>query len=368
MKINDFVSRIVAYYKSGMSIHVKGKIGRGKSSGIEGGVKAISKELGGNYGCVVLNAPLMNPPDTVGYLMPKEVGERMESVFTEPFWFRTEEGKRLEEYDGGIIFVDELDKADPDVKKILGEMKLSGRLGPHRIPGFVGPYDKPSTKGWRVWSAGNHPDERSGATKEYDHLINRHLEIVIDDDIDAVTDWMTKNDVHPVGLAFAHDHASVLFSEPPKVQGPWCTPRSFVQCFKYLASLSTDGGETLPSDDLTMEECAGMIGSSALAQLSACIRLGYELPKFQEIVDNPKKCKMPDSPDAQMLVCYSLAYRVDEKTIEPVMEYVKRMPAEFTVVFGKSAVARKRDLINTKAFSKWCSENSSLMLAITDVR
>jgi hypothetical protein len=43
MKINDFVSRIVAYYKSGMSIHVKGKIGRGKSSGIEGGVKAIAK-------------------------------------------------------------------------------------------------------------------------------------------------------------------------------------------------------------------------------------------------------------------------------------------------------------------------------------
>jgi hypothetical protein len=138
--------------------------------------------------------------------------------------------------------------------------------------------------------------------------------------------------------------------------------------FSYLTSLSEDGGETLPSDELTMEECAGMIGSSALAQLAAVIRLGYELPKFQEIVASPKTARMPDAPDAQMLVCYSMAYRVDEKTVDPVMEYIKRMPQEFTVIFGKSAVARNRDLINTKAMSKWCNENSSLMLAITDVR
>jgi hypothetical protein len=50
-------------------------------------------------------------------------------VFSDPFFWRTDDGKRLEEYDGGIIFVDELDKMDTDVKKCIGEAALSGRSG-----------------------------------------------------------------------------------------------------------------------------------------------------------------------------------------------------------------------------------------------
>jgi hypothetical protein len=357
MKISDFEARAIGYYKARRAVYLRGKIGRGKTSVIEALPARLSKALGGNYGLSLMSAPLMNPPDTIGYLMPEKRGEWLESVFTQPFFFRTEEGKRLDEYDGGIIFIDEMDKADTDVKKILGEGMLSGRFGPHRLP-----------KGWIVWGAGNRQEDRSGSTKEYDHLINRRMEITLDDDIDALTDWMEKNGVHPVGITFAKQHPEIVLQDNPRTQGPWCTPRSLVQCFTYLASLSTDDGETLPVDQLTMEECGGMIGAGAVAQLTAMIRLGYEMPKFQEIVANPKKATVPTAPDAQMLVCYSLAHRVDLKTIEPVMTYVERMPAEFTITFGKAAVHRNRELINTPTFGKWCSKNASLMMAITDVK
>jgi hypothetical protein len=356
MKISDFEKRAIGYYKAGRAVYLCGAIGRGKSTVIENLPRRLSATLKGNYGFVLVSAPLMTPPDTIGYLVPNKVGERMESVFTEPFWFRTEEGERLDEYDGGILFIDEMDKADTDVKKILGEGMLSGRFGPHKLP-----------KGWVVWGAGNRSEDRSGTTKEYDHLINRRMKIDVDDDIDALTDWMESNKVHPVGITFAKNHPEIVFMAPPSVQGPWCTPRSLVQCFQYLASLSEDDGETLPMDPLTMEECGGMIGPGAVAQLSAMIRLGYEMPKFQEIVTNPKKAKVPDAADAQMLVCYTLAARVDNKTIGPVMQYIERMPQEFTITFGKAAVKRDRELINTKEFGGWCSRNASLMMAITDV-
>jgi hypothetical protein len=273
MKISDFEARAIGYYKAKRAVYLRGKIGRGKSTVIEQLPARLAKALGGTYGLVVVSAPLMNPPDTIGYLMPEKRGEIMESVFTQPFFFRTEEGKRLDEYDGGIIFIDEMDKADTDVKKILGEGMLSGRFGPHRLP-----------KGWIVWGAGNRQEDRSGSTKEYDHLINRRMEITLDDDIDALTDWMEKNGVHPVGITFAKQHPEIVLQDNPKTQGPWCTPRSLVQCFTYLSSLSEDDGETLPVDQLTMEECGGMIGAGAVAQLTAMIRLGYEMPKFQEIV------------------------------------------------------------------------------------
>lgn len=355
MKISDFEKRAVGYYRAGRAVLIRGKIGRGKSTVIEGMPARLDAAIPGkHHGIVVINATLLTPPDTIGYLVPRHVGERVESVFTDPFFFRTSEGKRLEEYDGGIVFIDEMDKADTDVKKILGEGMLSGRFGPHKL-----------APGWIVWGAANHPNERSGATKEYDHLINRRLEVTVDDDIDSLVAYMEKTNVHPVIITFARQHAEIVFMERPDVQAPWCTPRSLVQMGEYLMSLADESGQ-LPMDPLTMEECSGMIGAGAISQLSAMIRLDYEMPKFADIISGPKKCRVPEDAPAQMLVCYSLAARVDDKTIEPVMAYVERMPAEFSITFARAAVKRQRSLITTPTFSKWVSKNSSLMVAITD--
>mgnify|MGYP003344633070 CR=1 FL=1 len=44
--------------------------------------------------------------------------------------------------------------------------------------------------------------------------------------------------------------------------------------------------------------------------------------------------------------------------------YMNRFPKEFGVTFVKAATARDYKLINTPAFKKWCSDNSSLMAAL----
>jgi hypothetical protein len=50
------------------------------------------------------------------------------------------------------------------------------------------------------------------------------------------------------------------------------------------------------------------------------------------------------------------------------MTYIERMPAEFTITFGKAAVSRDYELINTPAFGEWTARNATLMVAITDAR
>src|SRR5690606_22319659 len=121
------------WYEAGLSIYLKSAPGRGKTDTISRGPDIIGKKLGKNLGLVVINGPLLTPGDAVGYLVPKHEGSRAESIYTDPFWFKTPQGRRLDEYDGGIIFVDEMDKTDTDVKKVIGEAALSGRLGPHRL-------------------------------------------------------------------------------------------------------------------------------------------------------------------------------------------------------------------------------------------
>jgi hypothetical protein len=169
--------------------------------------------------------------------------------------------------------------------------------------------------------------------------------------------------------AFAANNPQIVFGKLPEVQGPWCTPRSLVQAAEYVQSLMDDPqGGNIPTDTLTKEDVRGMIGDAASAQLWATIMLVKEMPKLQDIIANPKGVKVPERPDAQMLVCYTLAARADAKNIAPIMTYIERMPAEFTITFGKAAVQRDYELINTEAFGEWTARNSTLMVAITDAR
>lgn len=357
MKLNDVLKRIPGWYASRKSVYLKSAPGRGKTDTLMASGAILSKHTGKDIGIVLINGPLLTPADSIGYLVPRKVTgpdgrEHVESVYTDPFWFRTRDGKRLDEYDGGIIIVDEADKMDVDVKKVIGEAALSGRLGPHQLP-----------EGWIVWMAGNRQKDRSGSTKELDHLINRRIEIDIMDDIESWDDWAGRNSVSPLTRAFANANVQVVFSDGvPDKQGPWCTPRSLVEADRYMQVISPKGG--FSDDELTMEEVAGMIGEAATAMLASFIKLEREMPKFEDIVAEPTKVKVPQKPDAQMLVCYNLAHRVDKATLGNVITYVERLPKEFGVIFGKAAVARDMTFVAVPGMAKWVRDNASLLAQI----
>jgi hypothetical protein len=102
----------------------------------------------------------------------------------------------------GVIFIDEADKMDIDVKKVVGEMALSGRCGPHKLP-----------DGWVVWMAGNRAGDRSGSTKELDHLINRRDEIDVTDDLASWEMWCIKRGVHHTIIAFGVGNPHIVFPD-----------------------------------------------------------------------------------------------------------------------------------------------------------
>lgn len=362
MNFNQIITRMPYWYAAKKCVYLKSAPGRGKTDTMRRAPQIIGQQTGKNMGFVLISGPLLTPADSVGYLIPRKVtGEdgkdHMESVYTDPFWFRTlrsEGGKRLDEYDGGIILVDEADKMDVDVKKVIGEAALSGRLGPHELP-----------PGWVVWMAGNRMNDRSGSTKELDHLINRRMEIDVTDDVESWQDWAVQNNIHPVYRAFANEHVAVVFdSKVPEKQGPWMTPRSMVEGARYHDSLPKMPDGSLPDDPLVMEELGGMYGDAAVAQVFTFVKLEREMPKFEAIIADPRGVRVPNKVDACMLVSFNLAHRVTMENIDPVLEYVERMPKEFGVVFGKNAVQKNTKLITSAGMNKWVRANASLMTQI----
>lgn len=353
MKFSDIITRIPYWYAAQKCVYLKSPPGRGKTSVMTSAPANLSRMTGKNIGLVVISGPLLTPADSIGYLVPKKVtfegNDHMESVYTDPFWFRTKEGKRLHDYDGGIILVDEMDKADVDVKKVIGEAALTGRLGPHQLP-----------PGWVVWMAGNRQRDRSGSTKELDHLINRRIEIDVTDDVESWNTWAIAHNIPPVYRAFANQNVEIVWSDGvPDKQGPWCTPRSLCEAAEFHQVVAGDG--PLPDDARIMEEIAGAIGDAATAALFAFVKLEREMPSYQDIIKDPKGCKVPQKPDACMLVAYNLAHRINIEDCDPVNVYMDRLPKEFGVTFAKSAVQRNPKLVTTPGFAKWIRENASLM-------
>lgn len=359
MKLSTFFRLSVPYYQTGKCFYMLSGVGRGKTSTVNACVPHISAALGKNLGLSVLMGPNMNPSDVQGYMVPKHIEPtngsqpRAESFYTDPPWWRTTEGKRLEEYDGGIIFIDEVDKADTDVKKQLGEMAYSGRLGSHILP-----------PGWVVWMAGNRQSDRSGSTKELDHLINRRGQIEIEDDLVGLEQWMIKQEIHPAIISFAVQNSHIVFPDgAPEKQGPFCTPRSLVAAGEVLVTMGGKGG-ALPVDDDAVETAAAFIGQAAAAQLFATIRLDTELPPLDTIINSPGTAKLPGAPDAQMLVCYKLASLATDITLDPIIQYIDRLPADFGGTFAKALCTRKPMFAASPAMLGWCKRNSSIM-AIT---
>ncbi|MGZ3675126.1 MAG: ATP-binding protein [Ktedonobacterales bacterium] len=360
MKLDTVLSRLTQWYQSGISIYLTSPPGMGKTTTIVDGVPIIGRQLNKNLGLVVVNGGNLNEMDVQGYLVPRHHETYSDSLFTKPFWWTTADGKRLEEYDGGIIFVDEADKTPVECKKVLGEGAESGRLGSHVLPG---PRD--GDTGWRVWMAGNRADDRSGSTKELDHLINRRMEVPIMPDMDSLINWMSRNGVTPMTQAFTSSNAEVvLHSKVPEKQGPWCTPRSLVKADRYMQLLAGPNGD-FPTDPTILEELNGLIGEAATRQYQNTIRLAQDMPKFSTIIASPDKVKVPERPDAQMLVCFELAHKVDKDTAAPVIKYVDRFPKEFAVTFTRAACNRNPKLVTEPAFNGWCLKNASLMAIIT---
>lgn len=354
--LNTIARRSTTMYKSGKCYYLKSAPGRGKTTTIVEAVPRIAKELGKHLGLVVINGPLLTPADAVGYLVPVHKDTGPESSYTKPFWWRTSEGKSLDEYDGGILFVDEADKMDTDVKKVIGEMALSGRCGPHELP-----------KGWVVWMAGNRSQDRSGGTKELDHLINRRCELDVTDDLAGWEQWAFNNGVHPSIIAFANQNPQIVFPDTvPEKQGPFCTPRSLVACAEMLSMMGD--GDDLPTDTDAIEYASGYIGQAASAQLFATLRLAAELPPLDQIIASPLTCKVPTKPDAQMLVCYNLAARTDASNLGPIIQYVERMPADFAVTYAKNACMRLPMLVARPEMLDWSKRNNSLMTTLAVLR
>jgi len=364
MLLNQMMGELRGLMDAGVAVEISSSPGIGKSESIKQWVKDQSERDGFEWGCSTVFLATQTPVDLLGYLIPgtrkyhdpvtnAEKTERV-SEFTRPIWTLSDCGRPLETFKRSIILFDEADKCEPDVTKTSAEVWLNASLGPWK-------FDR--RKVGRVGLT-NRAEDRSGSGKQYDYVINRKFMFQVLADVEGWREWALVNGVDPLFIAFASKYPEAVFTNKvPDKQGPFCTPRSLVKLAEVLANRVTPEGK-IKVDSIGNEIISGGIGMAAGMQLQAWMKLRHETPDWADIIKDPTGIAIPAKPDAQLMVCYECAHRVDVKTAAKCVAFIKRLPAQFSVTFAKAAVRRNYDLINTPSFMDWVAKNASLLNAI----
>ena len=145
---------------------------------------------------------------------------------------------------------------------------------------------------------------------------------------------------------------------PRKVQTAYVSPRSLERASNVVKSQDTIDTDTLI--------CAltGAIGESGSRDLQAYLAYQQDIPKWDAIINSPKKTKIPDTAGATYVLIFSAIAKIDKENITPFMSYLDRIEPEFQATFCINVAKnpqRQSIAFSSKAFAKWVQENEDLL-------
>ena len=242
-------------------VFIWGAPGIGKSS--------IVEDFAGQLGlpCVSMLGSQLAPEDIIG--VPQIIEGK--SVFCPPRQIAREEPY--------CLFLDELNACTQEVQKAFYSLIHDRRLGEYYLP-----------KGSIVIGAGNRAQDNAIVKPMSSALVNRmfHVELVA-----SARDWLEwakKNDIHTSVLEYIGLRPDQLWTQPPKTEEPFSTPRSW----HMLSDALKNYGEDLTDEELDVI-ASGCLTPSHAVQFRAFTKQLKNRYTLSAIINGSQR--WPDAPE-----------------------------------------------------------------------
>lgn len=170
------------------------------------GKSALVQQFAGDVGmpCVSLLGSQLAPEDLIG--VPQISGDT--SYFCPPRSIA-----RKEPY---VLFLDELNACSHEVQKAFYSLIHERRIGEYYLP-----------EGSVVIGAGNRAQDSAIVKPMSSALLNRMVHIAVRADVRQWLDWAHQNQLHPLVTSYIQERPDHLWSQPPRHEEPFSTPRSW---------------------------------------------------------------------------------------------------------------------------------------------
>lgn len=179
-------------------VFIWGAPGIGKSSLVE----KFASEVG--LPCVSLLGSQLAPEDIIG--IPQIQDEV--STFLPP--------KMIARKEPYVLFLDELNACSTEVQKAFYSLIHEKRIGEYHLP-----------EGSIVIGAGNRAQDSAIVKTMSSALVNRMFHVQLKADPQLWINWAYEEGLHPWVIDYITQRPDHLFSEPPKTEEPYSTPRSW---------------------------------------------------------------------------------------------------------------------------------------------
>lgn len=279
---------------------------------------------------------LMDPTDIKGFPSPDAKSGTMKWL---PPNFLPTSGE-------GLLFLDEMNSAPPAVQASAYQLVLNRRVGDYVLP-----------DGWAIMAAGNNENDRAVTHRMSTALANRLVHLYLTVDLDEWCAWAADvGNIHEHRIAFLRFRAKLLHDfNPDAKKHAFPSPRSWAFADKVCR-------QGLPRT-IERELMNGTVGEGAAAEYDAFIQVIKELPTLDEIKVDPEGATLPSSPAAQHAISTTLAMATtEESAYSTFMEYMKRLPREFQVVYTRDVLRTVNKIKFTAAFKAWSVDNADVLL------
>ncbi len=192
-------------------VFIWGAPGIGKSALVE----KFADEVG--LPCVSLLGSQLAPEDIIGI---PQIQDDV-STFLPP--------KMIARKEPYVLFLDELNACSQEVQKAFYSLIHERRIGEYHLP-----------KGSIVIGAGNRAQDSAIVKTMSSALINRMFHVQLKADPSQWLNWAYEEDLHPWVINYITQRPDHLFSEPPKTEEPYSTPRSWHMLSDALKEYSTE--------------------------------------------------------------------------------------------------------------------------------
>lgn len=267
-----------------------------------------------------------------------------------------------------LIFLDEIAKSRQYIKDVLAPIVYERRIGNYHMP-----------EGSVVFCATNLATEGLGDSIQA-HLRSRLLFLNMRKPTkDEWVQWaIERGDIADELIAFAEEYPRLFDSfldyeaggkfagkdqekDNSFIFNPRISQQSYANPRSLHAASDVVNGKDNVDDDTLQALLEGAIGESTADALGAYIRFGRENPEFQEVINNPDKARVAQSPVAQIVMAFKLITNTDSREhADAVTQYVSRMRAEMQSLFCNT-IANSTSKINyfvtVKPFQQMLQDN-----------
>ncbi len=326
-------------YDLNRPIFIEGGVGVGKTSI----VKQVAHRRGWTgAACIHMHAPTKQAED-YGIPWPMRAGESASDLPT--FSFLIPEGLPVvgsATPPEGVLLLDELPQASPDIQKVLANLIHEREIHGHRL--------KP---GWRVAATGNRVQDRAGAGRVLSHLRNRMTTLALESSHKDWEIWAAEAGVHERVRAYMHARAGTPLMDFDPARDLNATPRAWAEGVSPLLGRGL-GGEILRA------AIGGAVGPGHAVEFLAFLEVYGLLPTREEFIAKPEetvaglpKEKGASQPKADLLYALATMLTVDlsAEAFGPAIRAAMALPEEFASLVFLTFFQRNPTEVTTRAQS-----------------